>query len=226
MASPCPARGRCRGWVLREAQRQQDGCAAFPRASAPHGGECPARGRTRAAGSVQACTPACAGNGCETTCPLTLAFPKPRRGVGKVTRGDTSLCHPSPRVLGGTALLRLAALLPADTRHAPRCRTRPTWGFRPFPLGTGPGGGDLGSRSARPRSGTLDSCERWLPAALLGSGPGWAGGPGPVARGLHVTRQAGTAGSAVWQCHLAVTALSPEARTRRCQGCAWLCLLS
>lgn len=52
----------------------------------------------------------------------------------------------------------------------------------------------------------------WTPPGD-GSGPAWASGPGRVAGGLHVTRQVGTAISAVWQCHLAVTAVAWEART-------------
>lgn len=52
----------------------------------------------------------------------------------------------------------------------------------------------------------------WTPPGD-GSGPAWASSPGRVAGGLHVTRQVGTAVSAVWQCHLAVTAVAWEART-------------
>lgn len=51
----------------------------------------------------------------------------------------------------------------------------------------------------------------WTPPGD-GSGPAWASSPGRVAVGAHVTRQVGTAVSAVWQCHSAVTAAAREAR--------------
>lgn len=57
----------------------------------------------------------------------------------------------------------------------------------------------ISSQSADPTAGP------WTPLED-GSGPAWASSPGRVAVGAHVRRQVGTAVSAVWQCHLAVTA--------------------
>lgn len=74
---------------------------------------------------------------------------------------------------------------------------RPLEGF--FLFCRGAVTGILAPKAPNPTGG------HWTPLED-GSGPAWASSPGRVAVGAHVTRQVGTAISAVWQCHLAVTA--------------------
>lgn len=145
----------------------------------------------RAAGSVQ-----CARVGHGTAAPRAFWSPQALRWSVGGGRGDAE----GPPVPGPVVLVHWHPIVPAV---ASSCGIWPVEGF--FLFRRGAVTGVLAPEAPDPTGGP------WTPPGD-GSGPAWASSPGRVAVGAHVTRQVGTAVSAVWQCHSAVTAAAREAR--------------